>query len=343
MTNQIKPSVTNPTISDIYQNIASGKLILSPDFQRKFVWTHDHMEEFIDTILKGYPFPEIYVCQGKVDTKKLTTTEYVIDGQQRLTTIKRYIDGEFDKDKILKKIINFDNLTEIQKEYFLSYQIVVRNIGKVEEETVKEVFRRINLTKFQLGDVEIHNAIYNGEFIKAAKEIVDDINLEKYGVFYESELTRMADLHFILLVMSTLENEGYFPSDKEIEYHIANYNDEYLKKSHMKALLIKTFAVINDLNLPVDSIWLRKSNFFTLVVELAKQINDVPDDIIERLNYLESKILENKNKRDNQYGEYYASMYTGTTNRKARVRRAEIFKQNIFTAINQTQKTKIEA
>jgi uncharacterized protein with ParB-like and HNH nuclease domain len=71
MKTQIKPSVTNPTIADIYQNIEAGKLLLKPDFQRKFVWTHDHQEDFIDTILEGYPFPEIYVCQGEIDTKKL--------------------------------------------------------------------------------------------------------------------------------------------------------------------------------------------------------------------------------------------------------------------------------
>lgn len=94
---QIKPSVTNPTLADIYQNVESGKLILAPDFQRKFVWTHDHQVDFIDTILQGYPFPEIYVCQGEIDTRKLKTTQYVIDGQQRLTTIKRYIDGKYER------------------------------------------------------------------------------------------------------------------------------------------------------------------------------------------------------------------------------------------------------
>lgn len=48
---QIKPSVTNPTIADVYQLIDEGKLFLRPDFQRKFVWTHEHQEAFIDTIL----------------------------------------------------------------------------------------------------------------------------------------------------------------------------------------------------------------------------------------------------------------------------------------------------
>jgi uncharacterized protein with ParB-like and HNH nuclease domain len=276
---QIKPSVTNPTIADIYQNIESDKLILRPDFQRKFVWTHDHQEEFIDTILHGYPFPEIYVCQGTIDIKKLRTTQHVIDGQQRLTTIKIYIEGNHERE--LKKIPYFNDLDEEEREAFLSYQMVVRDIGKVDEETIREVFRRINLTKFKLEDVEIHNAIYSGQFIQTAKEVLDNIDISEYNVFHESEFTRMADLHFILQVMSTLENEGYFPQDKEVEKYIAKFNDEYQKRNHIKALLIKTLAVIKDLNIHIDSIWLRKSNFFTLVVEIARHNAQLPENIVE--------------------------------------------------------------
>jgi hypothetical protein len=324
---QIKPSVTNPTIADIYQNIESDKLILRPDFQRKFVWTHDHQEEFIDTILHGYPFPEIYVCQGTIDIKKLRTTQHVIDGQQRLTTIKIYIEGNHERE--LKKIPYFNDLDEEEREAFLSYQMVVRDIGKVDEETIREVFRRINLTKFKLEDVEIHNAIYSGQFIQTAKEVLDNIDISEYNVFHESEFTRMADLHFILQVMSTLENEGYFPQDKEVEKYIAKFNDEYQKRNHIKALLIKTLAVIKDLNIHIDSIWLRKSNFFTLVVEIARHNAQLPENIVERLSKLEANILENKNK-DNEFGIYYGYMYAGTNSRKARVERASLFNKSIF-------------
>ena len=55
MATQIKPSVTNPTIADIYEKIESKRLDISPDFQRKFVWTLEHQEQFLDTILHGYP------------------------------------------------------------------------------------------------------------------------------------------------------------------------------------------------------------------------------------------------------------------------------------------------
>ena len=99
--------------------------------------------------------------------------------------------------------------------------MVVRDIGKVEEVLVKEIFRRINLTKFKLEDIEIHNAIYDGKYIQTAKELAKDIELDEYGVFHESEFTRMADIHFVLQVMSTIERGGYYQRDSELEKCIA--------------------------------------------------------------------------------------------------------------------------
>lgn len=208
MTLQIKPSVTNPTLADVYQAIDEGRLILRPDFQRKFVWTTEHQEAFIDTILIGLPFPEIYVCDGDVDVQRLRTTRLVIDGQQRLTTIRNYIEGRYTHHWF--KIQTYKELSDDGKQDFLKYQMVMRNLGRIDEETTREVFRRINLTKFKLDDIEIHNAVYDGQFIQAGKFILNNVSLEEYGVLRESEFTRMADLHFILLIMSTIENGGYF-------------------------------------------------------------------------------------------------------------------------------------
>ena len=278
---QIKPSVTNPTIADVYQLLDEGKLVLRPDFQRKFVWTHEHQEAFIDTILMGLPFPEIYVCEGEVDVQRLRTTRLVIDGQQRLTTIRNYIEAKGDHPPV--KAPPYQTLTNEQKQDFLSYQVVMRDLGKVDEDTTREIFRRINLTKFKLDDIEIHNAVYDGHFIQAAKYILENIDLNQYGVLRESEFTRMADLHFIMLVMATLENGGYFAQDREVEPKVSGFNEVYPNRDHMIALLIKTFATIRDLGLPMDSMWFRKSNFFTLVVEIAKHVDNLPMDLKERL------------------------------------------------------------
>lgn len=323
---QIKPSVTNPTIADVYHLIDEGKLVLRPDFQRKFVWTHEHQEAFVDTILNGLPFPEIYVCEGEVDVQKLRTTRHVIDGQQRLTTIRNFIDGKHDYP--LAKVTPYQSLTNEQKQDFLSYQIVMRDLGKVDEETTREIFRRINLTKFKLDDIEIHNAVYDGHFIQAAKVVLENIALEQYGVLRESEFTRMADLHFVLLVMATLENGGYFAQDREVEPKVAGFNDEYANKDYMIALLIKVFATIRDLKLPVDSMWFRKSNFFTLVVEVAKHFDELPRDFRDRLLQLEENVMTNRSDTTSEFSKYYSYMYQATHGRTARVVRGEFFEKH---------------
>ena len=325
MTIQIKPSVTNPTIADIYELITDKRLVLQPDFQRKFVWTHEHQEAFIDTILNGFPFPEIYVAEGDIDIDNLRTTRIVIDGQQRLTTIRNYIESDFEQSP--SSITPFIDLSDERKKDFLGYQVVMRDIGKVDDETTRDIFRRINRTKFKLDDVEIHNAIYDGQFIQAAKSILGSVHLERYGVLRESEFTRMADLHFVLLVMSTLENGGYFAQDREVEPKVAGFNDEYPNRDSMVSLLTRSFDRIRELDLPVDSMWFRKSNFFTLVVEMTKHLDCLPDDIGGRLLELERNVIDNKMNTTSVFFPYYSYMYQATHGRKARVVRAEFFEQ----------------
>ncbi|MEG5463054.1 DUF262 domain-containing protein [Enterobacter chuandaensis] len=327
MVDQIKASVTNPTIADIYEKIDASRLILAPDFQRKFVWTQDHQEQFLDTILNGYPFPEVYVCQGETDVRKLRTTQKVIDGQQRLTTIKNYIENNFLKD--LKLVKPFDSLSAEEREKFLSYQIVLRDIGKVEEGLVKEIFRRINLTKFKLEDIEIHNAIYDGHFIRTAKELAEQINLTQFGVYYESEMSRMADVNLFLLVMSTIERDGYFPRDNELEKCVAEFNEEYPNAYKMKSLILKVMSEIRGFNLEADSIWFRKSCFFTMIVELcwAKKL---PRDIVKRLNLLDNLIMGSKQDLNSETGKFYRAMYSGTNDRKSRIIRSDVFRQYIL-------------
>ncbi|WP_432468463.1 DUF262 domain-containing protein [Agarivorans sp. Z349TD_8] len=330
MANQIKPSVTNPTIADIYEKIEDNKLDLSPDFQRKFVWTHEHQEQFLDTIINGFPFPEIYVCQGKVDTKKLRTSQKVIDGQQRLTTITNYIENSFDKP--LKIVKPFDELNDAEREDFLSYQIVVRDIGKVEDSLVREIFRRINLTKFKLEDIEIQNAIYDGKFIQTAKELANDIELGEFGVFHDSEFTRMADVHFFLQVMSTLERGGYYQGDKELESCVEEFNEEFDNYHKTKSSILKAFSIIRELELELDTIWFRKSNFFTLVVELCSAGN-VNSHLKKDLTNFEQNIMENKHNKTNDFGVYYGCMYAGTNNRKSRVTRANLFREYVLNSL----------
>lgn len=268
-----------------------------------------------------------------MDVEKLKRTRLLIDGQQRLTTIRNYIEGK--QSHPFTKIPPYADLSNVQKEEFLSYQIVMRDLGKVDAETTREIFRRINLTKFKLDDVEIHNAIYDGVFIQAAKHILDNVALDEFGVFRESEFTRMADLHFILLIMATLEFGGYFAQDREVEPAVAGLNDEYPNRDKMVSLLLETFQIIRNLGLPADSMWFRKSNFFTLVVETARHIKEIPEEFKERLLWLEERVIDSRMNPQSGFYMYYSYMYQATHGRTARVVRGEFFEKYCISGYSQ--------
>jgi len=325
MAKQIPAHPDKKTISDLIGKIQREELILQPEFQREFVWTPKHMEKFIQTILDGFPFPEIYISQKGINLDTLTTQNVVVDGQQRLTTIKRYIDGTYGFEK---SIPLFKDLNGSDKTDFLNYDVTVRDLKDAAPETIIEIFRRINSTNFTLTAIEINKAIYNGEFISCAKEILEIIKSKdlEVDIFSESELTRMADLHFILLVLATIEEGGYFTRDNEVEKYIAKFNNEYPDQDQKKTKLSDVLVDILTSELEDDSIWFRKSNFFTIVVELY--IHNVKvADIIEKLNNFEESIIVNKSedKSSNEFALYYANMYTGTNNRQSRVIRSELF------------------
>ena len=317
---QIPSSPSTKKISDLIGMIKRGDLILQPDFQRKLVWSIRHKESFIDTVLKGFPFPEIYIAQSGIDLETFQAQQVVVDGQQRLSTIISYINGELP----CKKILRYSALDNQQKAAFLNYDVVVRDLKDASSDTIKEVFRRINLTQYRLNDIEINNAIYEGEFISTAKDILNHLDNGSFPLFSDNELNRMGDLNYILMIMATLEEGGYFAGNTMTGEYIVKYDDSYENAETMKDKILNLFHVIETFNLDTDSMWYRKSNFFTMFVELSK-VSQIPDDIVAKIHSFEDEVLANKGNEENDFGKYYSVMYTGTNSRSARIKRADIF------------------
>lgn len=330
MAKQINSSPTKESISNLVGKIKRGELIIQPEFQRKFVWTPKHMEAFIKTILDGFPFPEIYISQKGIDIETLTTQNVVVDGQQRLTTIMKYIDGDGNFEKRIKK---FKDLSPEDVKDFLNYDITIRDLKDVDRDTIIEIFSRINSTKFTLNSIEINNALYDGEFITTAKNIMEYLETHgfRFEILSDIEISRMADLQFILLVMSTIEEEGYFAANNAIEKYISMFNDEYPNSEGITTTITDKLLEISNSQLANDSIWFRKSNFFTLLIEsILNNINI--NDSLSKLNDFGDAVVANKSEstQENEFAKYYSYMYTGTNSRQARVIRSEIFRRHIL-------------
>src|SRR5690349_9176704 len=115
-----------------------GRLVIRPTFQRRLVWNNADKEKFIETILKGYPFPEVFIAAGKREPGETWREELLVDGQQRISTIIAYVRGS--EDLLYRTIPRFADLSGPEQSDFLDYTIAVRNLGTASPDTIKEIF-----------------------------------------------------------------------------------------------------------------------------------------------------------------------------------------------------------
>ncbi len=322
-------TATNKKVIELFNMMKEETLILQPSFQRKLVWNNKHKEKFLETILHNYPFPEVYLADGKIDLQTKKSQTVVVDGQQRLHTLYQYISD--DDDLVLKELPRFTELEEDKQTDFFDYNVVVRDLGRLKLDDIKEIFNRINSVQYALNAVEINNALYEGEFISTAKKISETNLIADLEVFGESEFTRMKDLEFITLVMATVEIGGYFTSNSEVEKFIKEYDDEYPNKAFMLETIIDVLKLIKSLELPSDAIWYRRSSLFSLIVEVVKykqRTNNLPEkeDLEKLLIKLESEIIKNRgqDKNENKYAKFYNYIFQGTAGRVGRIARGEL-------------------
>lgn len=319
----MKTSPTSFKIRQIVTQLREGKLLPRPEFQRRLVWTSADKIRFIDTILKGYPFPEIYVANGNVDVETGEGQQLIVDGQQRVSTIAAYFQG--DPQTAGSLIPVYASLEKEQKEEFLNYDVAVRDLGSVSSDEIIEVFRRINSTKYSLNEVEINNAVYAGEFMQTAEAFATHEFFDSHKVFRSTDIKRMGDVRFVLQVMITMMT-GYFNRDEMFEEYLTRFNDEFPERMEVSTRILRCFEYLDECGfVPRSRMW-KKTDLFTALVELDAAISNgtIPDplDTLERLGtFYDFVDREGTGSQKPDVGVYAKASIQASNDRINRVRR----------------------
>ncbi len=329
----MKTTANNKTIRELLTAIRNQILVPSPEFQRNLVWSNKHKSAFIETVLLGYPFPEVYIAAGEVDLDTGQGTEMLVDGQQRLMTLKQYVDGSEDLN-LSGGVIPFAELSDDQKKSFYNYPVVVRDLGQSSITEIKEILQRINSMKYSLNAMEINNARYDGEIKQFAEKLSQDSFFAKHRVFSKTDGKSMNDVSFTLSVVITAMLT-YFNLEKEFESYLYHYNDEFEEKQRLETEFQEVFQFIDECNFHKDCRAWRKPELFTLLVEIHRALfkakkNIKPIEVGKRLQRFYD--LVNKLARtDEEIGtkhsriqEYYQAAIQGIQSRSNRIRRGEI-------------------
>ena len=267
----MKTSAENRRVRQLLSGLQSGEITPRPDFQRKLVWSNKDKLAFLDTVLRGYPFPEIYIAVGEVNLETAAGTEMLVDGQQRVTTLQQFFTSS--AALILPDgMRSYRELTLAEQKGFMNYEVAVRNLGIMDAEEIREVFRRINSTSYSLNAMEIHNARYRGPLKQCADDISQDDFFDNHNLFSAREIRRMRDVVYSLTIIISMLTT-YFHRDDEIESYLQQYNDEFPENGEIRARFDIVRDFIENCHFPAKSRAWKKTDLLALFVELDRLLN----------------------------------------------------------------------
>lgn len=172
-------------------NTEPKKLILDPDFQRKYKWDKEGWERaslFIESCLMRIPLPSCYFAENE------NLQHLVIDGVQRLTTIQKFFNDEFALEGLTTfKELEGKKFSELGKFKSELESTTIRCIVLREEnpkELIREIFSRLNQGAVQLTDQEIRHALYPGKLADLLEQLASHPIIAKFGLSVNSKKSK---------------------------------------------------------------------------------------------------------------------------------------------------------
>ena len=189
-----------------------GKLTIQPEYQRNYIYADGggkKEQAVIHSLLKGYPLGLIYFNTVAADRFE------VLDGQQRITSIGRYLTNKFAiMDNGNPKY--FDSLPADQQALIRDSRLLIYECEGTESE-IKQWFETINIAGVPLNDQELLNAIYSGPFVTLAKAEFSNsqnANIQKWSAYVKGEANRQGYLERALDWVSKGDIGGYMSAHR---------------------------------------------------------------------------------------------------------------------------------
>lgn len=225
------------TLNVAVEHFRSQRYFVDNSFQRRLVWTERQKVRLIETILTGFPMPEIYLWQQPADPETGQQRHSIVDGQQRVTTIVQFVSNEW---SLKPAYLNEENrlapfagrywrdLMPETKQIVWDYVVNARTIpNEILDTTVRAMFTRLNETDRSLNPQEFRNAEFNGEFIKAAETVANDPHWQQWRVFNESQIRRMGDIELASSLLTVLRQGIVGETTESVNEIYDLYNDVY--------------------------------------------------------------------------------------------------------------------
>ena len=186
------------TMDSLIKRIKNKEINLETDFQRKSgLWSKTQKSQLIESLLLKIPLPAFYFDAEMEDYW------LIIDGLQRITTLKEFIIDRSLKLTGLEFFCDLERFTyeELPRAFIRRIEetnLVAFTVKKGTPVNVKyNIFKRINTGGLELTPQEIRHALYQGQATKLIKELSQTKEF-KEATEYSIRTERMMDQEFVL-------------------------------------------------------------------------------------------------------------------------------------------------
>jgi len=187
---------SDPPVSSLHTNWKAGDLVLTPIFQRRKVWDDARSSRLVESVILEVPLPVFYFAESQDGTQE------VIDGQQRLTALFRFLDNNF-------PLGGLKALSHLNGQYFKDLEkgtqrlvraCAIRTVlfKKESDENLRfEIFERLNTGAIPLNDQELRNCVYRGPYNELLKTLSNDPDY-MWLMGFKGPEKRFKDVEYVL-------------------------------------------------------------------------------------------------------------------------------------------------
>lgn len=269
-------STLSYTCKQIAKMTSNGTMKFDNAIQRQEVWKNKRKSLFIDSILKGYPVPPLYVVKTNettLDSRGRTISIYdCIDGKQRCSTIHAFRNDELKLVGLEDAELNnkyYSELNEDQRDTFDSYTLSSYLLSDVDDDEIADMMSRLNngkpLTNTEMARIKskdldtIHKLAESPILTKNLTEAAlngyanEDIIVKLYLVIYKENFELSSKN-----VRDTFENDAFTQkqvseitkilevADKAYDIIIKEAPRKVYKKSAQKTNLLSILNIIHN-------------------------------------------------------------------------------------------------
>ena len=220
------------TVDSLVKRLQQDDIFIPP-FQRGFVWNKKKASEFVESLLLGLPVPGIFLSREE-DTNK----SMIVDGQQRLKTLRSFYEGKFADGNFaltgVKSRFSGETYTSLNPEdrrrlddSILHATIIRQDKPSDDNSSIYLIFERLNTGGLPLQPQEIRVAMFHGEF----NDLLGNLNCNTHWRdMFGKVHTRMKDQELILRFLSM-----YFVGGDDYRGPLKKFLNKYMGSNrHLK-------------------------------------------------------------------------------------------------------------